>query len=182
MLKPATCYKREIQREVAKKYYSEEMFYFTGYRNSSNITVEDEYDAGHYQWASVDNEGNLCGFIGYRIDFFEEAAYSFRIMSFMDGLNLIIAKDLNDVMEKLLTDYNIHRIEWRAIEGNPAIKAYDRFIKKYGGRRLELHDAVKDVYGNYHDEYIYEILKGGKLSRRRALKCADMPTLQGATW
>ena len=44
------------------------------------------------------------------------------------------------------------------IGGNKAEKGYDAFIQKYNGTKHILKDAVKDMYGKYHDDVIYEII------------------------
>ena len=62
-------------------------------------------------------------------------------------------------MEKLVNVYNLHRIEWRMIGGNPIEKHYDKFCKKYNGKKHVLTDVFKDRYGNYHDDIIYEIIR-----------------------
>ena len=50
-------------------------------------------------------------------------------------------------------------MEWRAVEGNPACRSYDRFIAKHGGYKHILKYAIKDRKGKYHDDIIYEIVK-----------------------
>ena len=59
---------------------------------------------------------------------------------------------------KLISQYHLHRVEWRMIGGNPAERAYDRFCKKYNGTKHILKDVMKDREGNYHDDIIYEII------------------------
>lgn len=59
---------------------------------------------------------------------------------------------------KLLDDYKLHRIEWRMIGGNPVERSYDKFCNKFGGTKHVLRDAIKDKYGKYHDDIIYEII------------------------
>ena len=41
---------------------------------------------------------------------------------------------------------------------NPRERSYDRFCKKFGGTKYILRDAIKDQYGNYHNDIIYEII------------------------
>ena len=53
---------------------------------------------------------------------------------------------------------SMHTIVWMAVQGNPACRVYDRMIKRYHGRKLVVRDAHRDKYGEYHDDYIYEIL------------------------
>ena len=45
------------------------------------------------------------------------------------------------------------------IGGNSVQKHYDKFCDKHNGHRVCLHQVTKDIHGQYHDEYIYEILK-----------------------
>lgn len=45
------------------------------------------------------------------------------------------------------------------IEGNPVKRHYDRFCKQHNRYITILHDICKDDSGNYHNEYIYEIIK-----------------------
>ena len=44
------------------------------------------------------------------------------------------------------------------VGGNPVEKHYDKFCKKYHGKKFVLTDAIKDRYGKYHDDIIYEII------------------------
>ena len=59
---------------------------------------------------------------------------------------------------KLIFEYNVHRIEYCMISGNPVEKHYDNFCKRFQGRKLVLKDVFKDEKGVYHDDVIYEIL------------------------
>ncbi len=37
-------------------------------------------------------------------------------------------------------------------------KSYDKFCNKFNGTKHILKDAIKDKYGKYHDDIIYEII------------------------
>ena len=68
-----------------------------------------------------------------------------------------------DVFKKLNELVNrFHRVEWRAISGNPACRSYDKFIEKYNGNKHVLRDSIRDRAGNYHDDIIYEIVGSGR--------------------
>ena len=90
----------------------------------------------------------------------------FAIMSFDKG-NFVVGKDVFDKMEELVELY--HRVEWRMICGNPVERSYDRFCKKHNGKKHILKDAIKDKYGNYRDDVIYEIVGGEQLKNVRNL-------------
>lgn len=156
MLVPAILYKDEIQRAFAKELYTKEHFYYNGYAHCNTITkitLEDNV----YQFAIVNDAGELKGYLAYRVDPNTESVYNFGLYSFDKG-NPLIGYDLFTEMARLVSLY--HRVEWRMIGGNPVKKHYDKFCKKHGGNVVRLHDVCKDPLGNYVDEYIYEIVKG----------------------
>lgn len=157
MLKPAIMYKDQIQNEVKSKFYTESMLFYEGTNGSYTISIPEESEPGKYYYASVDSNGNLVGYIGFDVELYERMAYKFGIMSFDEG-NITLAYDLNDVIDTLINKFHLHRIEWRAVSGNPACRAYDRFCEKYKGNKCVLHDVIRDVGGKYHDLYIYELL------------------------
>ena len=78
-------------------------------------------------------------------------------MSF-DKSNPAIGFALRQIMNMLITQYHIHRIEFRCVGGNPVKRHYDNFCKRYNGRVIELKDVFKDRLGSYHNDYIYEII------------------------
>jgi triacylglycerol esterase/lipase EstA (alpha/beta hydrolase family) len=154
MLKPAICYKDEIEKLFMKELYSQNYFYYAGYAHSNElpkITVKD-YE---YQYAIVTPDNKVIGYLAYRIDAICSSVYDFGLYSFDKG-NYLIGIDLYEEMEKLVSQY--HRVEWKMIGGNPVQKHYDKFCKKHKGHIVVLHDVIKDELGKYHDEYIYEII------------------------
>lgn len=68
----------------------------------------------------------------------------------------MVGKDVFDKLEELIK--TLHRVEWRAVGGNPACRGYDRFIKKHNGTKHILKDSIKDKSGEYYDDIIYEIV------------------------
>lgn len=65
MLKPAIMYKEQIQNEMKSKFYTDKMFFYSGYNGQCNISISDEPKVGEYDYASVDENGNLVGYIGF---------------------------------------------------------------------------------------------------------------------
>ena len=157
MLVPAVAYKAEIEKAFAKELYTDRYFYYVGYSHCGTVPEVNPDDC-LYQYAIVNKEGKLVGYLSYRVDPNASNVYSFGLYSFDRG-NPLIGIDLFSEMEKLVKRY--HRIEWRMVGGNPVKKHYDKFCAKHGGNVVKLHDVCKDVDGNYHDEYLYEIVKGG---------------------
>ena len=159
MLKPAIIYKDELIKLFAEQLYTDSYFYYNGYPNANGlpeIKAEDE----KYQYAIVD-DNKIVGYFSYTAWASTDTVLHFGLYSFDKG-NITIGKDVYNKMRELVRTYR--RIEWRMIGENPVQRIYDKFCKKYGGNKVVLHDVCKDNQGNYHDEYIYEILSPVKLN------------------
>lgn len=157
-LKPAVLYKEEIVHSIAEYNYSDDMFNYAGGLAGCIPDISDKADESVYQYAIVDNE-NLIGYFAYKVDWYSSCASQFGLFSF-DRQNCAVGIAVYRELRKLINSYHIHRIEWRMIGGNPVEKHYDRFCNHYGGRKFVLTDAIKDRFGKYHDDVIYEIILG----------------------
>lgn len=157
MLIPAIIKKEEILEAFKKYYYSDDMMYETGSLSNWTPDIQEETDSSRYQYAIVDSNEKLIGYLDYSIDWYYSCASRFGLISFDRG-NPIIGKDLFKELNKLINEYKLHRIEWRMIGGNPVERSYDRFCKKFNGTKHVLRDVMKDRYGKYHDDIIYEII------------------------
>ena len=82
---------------------------------------------------------------------------NFGLYSFDKG-NPIIGKDILREIRRIIKEFKPHRMEWRMIGGNPVEKHYDTFCKRYNGKKFVLTDVIRDRYGNYHNDVIYEII------------------------
>lgn len=157
MLKPAICYKDKIESALGEYFYSDSMMYYMGCLNSALIEIHNSSNGEQYQYAVVDEGGNLIGYISYRVDWYSSCAYAFGAISFDRG-NPIMGKELFELLERLIS--TMHRVEFRAVSGNPAIRGYDSFLKRHSdiGKKHIFKDKFKDTKGNYHDTYLYEFV------------------------
>lgn len=159
MLIPAVLYKEEIERLFAEKIYTEDFFYYIGYPQYYPIPkIRLDQDQDTYQWAIIDN-GKLIGYFEYRVNLYLNSVDQFGLMSFDKG-NITLAKDVYKKLTELICKH--HRVEWRAIQGNPAIRSYTRFCQKCNGTIHRFKDVTKGIDGDYKDEYIFEIIKEQK--------------------
>lgn len=158
MLKPAICYKEAIENALKEYFYSDDMMFYQGCVNSYLIQIEDCGENGIYQYAVLGANGKLAGYIDYRIDYYSSCAYNFGAFS-IDRGNPIMGKELFNLLEKLIHD--MHRVEFRAVSGNPAVKGYDRFLERHKdiGTKHVFKDAFRDLKGDYHDTYLYEFVR-----------------------
>lgn len=157
MLIPAILRKNEILNEFQKLQYTDDLMYEVGCCDNYMSDIAEEPDKETYQFAIVDSNSNLVGYVSYQIDWYSSQAHRFGLMSFDRG-NPLIGKALFDIMDNLINRLHIHRIEWYMVSGNPAERSYDRFCSKYNGRKLTLRDTFKDRLGIYHDSITYEII------------------------
>lgn len=174
MLVPAILYKNEILTKMQEYSYTEDMMYYTGYLGNSLPSIEENDNGSLYQYAIVDNN-KLIGYFAYTVNWHSSCAYNFGLFSF-DKNNITIGLDIYRELKKVINNYHIHRIEWRMVSGNPVEKHYDKFCQKYHGKKLILTDVLKDRYGKYHNDIIYEIIfeqKQSTANMNEIVKCED---------
>lgn len=155
MLVPAILYKEQIKKEFQKYFYTTDMLYETGGIENWIPQIAECPESWQFQYAIVDDNKKLIGYLGYSVDWYVSKVYNFGLFSFDRG-NVLVGKDVFDKLEELVKTF--HRVEWRAVGGNPACRGYDRFIKKHNGTKHILKDSIKDKSGEYHDDIIYEIV------------------------
>ncbi len=157
MIVPAIVYKDEIEKWSDLHRYSESMFLYNGSPQQARINVLTDDTEGRYQWAIIDRDAKLVGYISYNIDYFSSCAYSFGLVAFTDDHRSLALGILSAI--KHLKHLNLHRIEWRCISDNPAkakyLKIIEQLHRKYN--QLTLHEYIKDESGKYHDMDIFEI-------------------------
>lgn len=158
MLKPAILYKEAIECGLREYFYSDDMMFYRGDRYNSLLNVAEEPDGGQYQYAVTDAGGNLIGYVAYSVDYYSQCASDFGAFSFDRG-NPIMGLELYRLMERLVS--TMHRVEFRAISGNPATRAYDHFLDRHRdiGMKHTFYDVFRDTKGEYHDVYIYEFVR-----------------------
>lgn len=157
MLRPAILYKEELEQAIKPFYYTEDMFYFNGCTEFSPINIVNNTDNGQYQFAVIDSKYKVIGYIGFYISKYHSCANRVGVFSF-DRHSIVMGRDMYRLFNTLIE--KLHRVEFTVIEGNPAIKHYDKFFNKYKdiGRRIKMRDVTKDFDGNYRSEYLYEFI------------------------
>lgn len=155
MLVPAILYKEQIIENMQQYFYTNDMMYLTGCLTNWTPTIYDNPNECQFQYAIVTTDKELIGFLSYEIDWYSSKVYNFGLFSFDKG-NSLVGREVFKKLKELINTF--HRVEWRAVSGNPACRGYDNFIKRYEGKKHILKDSIKDKDGNYHDDIIYEIV------------------------
>ena len=88
MLVPAIIKKNEILEAFKNYYYTEDMMYETGGLTNWLPNIQEETESGRFQYAIVNSDGKLLGYLDYHIDWYSSCASRFGLISFDRG-NLI---------------------------------------------------------------------------------------------
>lgn len=158
MIKSALNFADEIKSKYAERMYDIDYQWYFGWRGTEIPKIEENsYNA--YRFASVGKDGNVIGYICYDTNLSSNSCINFGIISFDRG-NLNFVRDVRQAINDIFYKYNFNRIEFHCFDGNPALRGYRNFIKKFGGREVgRLRKAVKLLDGKLYDTIIFEILK-----------------------
>ena len=157
MLVPAILRKDEILQEFMKLQHTDDLMYEAGCCDNWLPNIQEEPKKETYQFAIVNSDDKLIGYVSYEIDWYSSQAHRFGLMSFDRG-NPLIGRELFSIMTNLIENFKLHRVEWNMVGGNPVERHYDKFCKKYNGTKITLRDTFKDRLGKYHNSIIYEII------------------------
>lgn len=165
MLIPAICKKDELTYEFDRLRYSDDLIFYNGCIEDGRIYIqgEDNSTLGCFQYAICDNEENVVGYLAYHIDYYSSSLFNVGLINFKKDKRSYMP--IAGAVFKLIEEGKaLNRVEFRAIEGNPAISFYDKAFnyfkdKGYVTRKLMLVEVFKDRKGKYHNDYIYEFVK-----------------------
>lgn len=158
MLKPAQNYITEIKTKYADTMYDLNYQYYHADRWTSFPSISED-NCWKHQFASVDANNNVIGYISYSINLSAESCDNFTIISFDKG-NLTFVRDIQQAVDDIFNKYNFNRLEFQCFVGNTALRGYRNFIKRYGGREVgTLKQVNKLIDGKLYDAVIFEILK-----------------------
>jgi len=160
MLKPAGLYENELKRLFAEISFDDEYIYF------DSSSWRDDWNAPKDSWskhefASVDDEGNVVGYLAYNIDRDALTTSSLRIVNFRkNGLGRTFGQDLRKLFEDIFLRFQFRKLNFGVVVGNPAEAFYDKYVEKMGGRiQGYREDDVKLMDGNYYDMKLYEVMR-----------------------
>lgn len=159
MLDNAFKYEDQIRAKLLDVWYDPKyQYYFCGaYHEIFSLPQNGDWHCR--QFVSVDKEGELRGFISYRIDHDCNMAFDFGAISFGNG-KFGFGYDLARCIDDIFVKFNMNKMEFCVICGNPIEASYDKIIKKIGGRILCIRrDRAKDMAGNLHDDKLYEVMR-----------------------
>jgi RimJ/RimL family protein N-acetyltransferase len=147
--------------------------------------MEVKTEGDKFAFAIVFQE-ELIGYVSFRVDWYCSMAYNFSLIKFKDKVEdkeefvyvhgyptgehpmipttKIMASAIREVM-RMVESFNLHRIDFRCVSGNPVEKNYWRISQKirergkYAFNLIVFTDNIKDTHGNYHDTICYELTR-----------------------
>ena len=169
MLVPAITYKEEIEQQFKIIQYTDKYLWYTGSIDNYDIEVKTEGDK--FAFAIV-HSGQAIGYISFRVDWYCSMAYNFGFIKFLphyfDNTKLeyrnstpLMVSAIREVM-RMIESFNLHRIDFRCVSGNPAAKKYYKIVERqtdYRYRITSFFDNIRDKQGNYHDTIVYELIR-----------------------
>lgn len=171
MLIPASIYKEEIEKQFKAIQYTDRYLWYTGSIDNYDMEVKTEGDK--FAFAIVDNWKHLIGYISFRVDWYCSMAYNFGLICFHPDYydvigdvkaKQVMASAIREVM-RMVESFNLHRIDFRCVSGNPAEKNYWRISQKireqgkYDFNLIVFTDNIRDTQGKYHDTTCYELIR-----------------------
>lgn len=159
MLKPANLYAADLHIKFVETMYDMKYKYYH-FGTSSGIPTIDDDNRWSHQFASIDNNGEILGYIMYGVNYETMSVPSFGAISFIPGGSITYARDLLQAIDNIFMVYNFNRMEWTCCIDNPAIRGYRNLCKRFGGREVgQLHQTIKLMDGKLYDTAIFEIMR-----------------------
>lgn len=167
----AKLYEDQIKLRFWEIWYDEDYQFYFGNNWRYDFSVETNTNGyQNHDFAVVNDDGKLLGYIGYSIDTEIRIAKWFGAVNFSDD-KLAFGRALYQVIMNCFLKFGMEVVEWDVIRGNPIEKSYDRLCKKFGGTIIGIsHNRVRDFAGNMHDKKTYEILRENFLSHKNGLQ------------
>ena len=170
MLVPAACYKEEIEKQFKAIQYTDKYLWYTGSIENYDLEVKTEGDM--FAFAIVEpneyckTDYFLLGYISFRVDWYCGMAYNFGLIRFEQSKKAtkVMASAIREVI-RMIESFNLHRIDFRCVSGNPAQTKYDEIVAllikqgKYDVETPIFRDNIKDTHGKYHDTICYELIR-----------------------
>lgn len=165
MLDIALKYKEQVNQKFLDTWYDDRYKFY--YNNGRSVQEEPDNDWNRRAFVSLNTSGEVIGYISYSIDNGSGSAYNFGAINFSND-KVTFGRDLRKVINDIFTKFNMYRMEFSVVIGNPIEESYDKVVEKYGGRIIgRRHEVVKLIDNRIYDDKMYEILRDNYLSAVR---------------
>lgn len=145
-------YEEQLRELMMNTWYDEKykFYYSSTYRNIWENPKNCDGDWNCRQFVSIDSKGKIIGMIGYHVDREANMATGFGAINFSDN-KVVFGKDLAQVIDDIFCKFNMRKLEFFVIVGNPIERSYDRMIAQYGGNITGIrHKCVRLIDNQYY--------------------------------
>lgn len=165
MLDVAIKYKERLTERFRETWFQDK-YKFCNYANYfEEIPIEESTWVNH-QFVSLDSDGDVIGYIGYKIDRSNDYVYALNIINFTDN-KAVFGMDAGRALTNIFEKFHFRKLCFSVVVGNPIEKTYDKMIKRYNGRISGYQKQhVRLIDGQFYDEKMYEILAKDYFARK----------------
>lgn len=171
MIAFAQDYEKELARRMRETWGNKKYWYYHSSSYMAPIGV-DENTWERVQFVSLNNSGEVIGYLGYAVDREGRYVSNLWIINFTDdkSFGIDVMRMVKDIFEK----YRYRKIVFFVIKGNPVEPKYDRLVEHYGGRVIGIYkEHVMLPDGRLYDEKVYEIFRTDYLEHRKNVNNAE---------
>ena len=148
--------------ELKKKFNSiwfQEKYKFYNYDMWFNNVEVDDNTWNRHQFVSLNNNGEIIGYIAYQVERQTHNASKLAIINFTDN-KIVFGRDLKQVLVDIFEKFKFNKLSFSVVIGNPIEKSYDKMVKKYGGCVVGVAANETKLYDNeWYPVKYYEILR-----------------------
>lgn len=157
MLDLALNHEEELKKKFRGIWFSEKYKFWTCANYYEERALKENTWDGH-QFVSLDNNGDVIGYIGYEIDRVNDLVDGLSIINFTEN-KIIFGIDVGNALIDIFEKFHFRKINFCVVIGNPIEKTYDRMTEKYHGKVVGIQrKQVRLFDGKYYDMKMYEIL------------------------
>ena len=166
MLRPALEYESTLRNKVIKKIWFDERYkYFN--RGWEELFELKESTWEYHQFVSINKQGNVCGFLSYRVDRATRNIDSFNAVSFFED-KITFAQDIATAIHEIFTKFRFHKMIYGVVSGNPVERTYQKFAEKCNGRLAAVYRDDAVLYnGQRADVKVFEIMRSEYLASKQ---------------
>lgn len=158
MLDIATNHIEEVKHKMKQIWFQDKYKYYNYNEYYREIDIADETWDTH-QFVSLDNNGNVIGYIDYQINRQTYNCHNIGIINFSNN-KISFGMDVGQVLTDMFKKFKFNKLTFSVVVGNPIEKTYDKMVNKYGGRIVGVYEKeTKLIDGEYYDVKVYEITR-----------------------
>lgn len=151
MLAPAILYKEQLEKLYHSIWFDDKYKYYNYDAVWSTFNVCDKSNDWH-EFVSIDKDGQILGVISYYIVRSVPRAQNLGILSFVSN-SLIFGRDVLRVIQDIFEKFNLLKLNFSVVIGNPIEKTYDKLCAKYGGDIL----CIEKNETRLQDNQLYDV-------------------------